>query len=52
MVKKLKGEEPLSDALKSIAVPKRLRGLYLQVIQPGVVRIGDEVRVLERAILD
>ena len=40
------------DALRFVAMSERrhlnLRGIYLRVISPGVVRVGDLVRVLKR----
>ena len=40
------------DALRFVSMSERrhlnLRGIYLRVISPGVVRVGDPVRVLKR----
>jgi hypothetical protein len=40
------------DALRFVAMSERrhlnLRGIYLRVISPGIVRLGDPVRVLKR----
>lgn len=32
--------------------PRNLRGIYMRVVGPGIVRVGDPVRVLARSSLD
>ena len=33
-------------------MPRNLRGIYMRVLEPGIARVGDPVRVLARASLD
>ena len=42
------GLHPIQLNMALRAAGQHLRGIYLQVVEPGLVRVGDRVRVLER----